>query len=142
MVGRQLAGSRIGIIGYGSIGAALSRESAKALGMAVLVADPFAKVDDTSIEHVSLEDLLGRSDYVVCLAIANEATENLIGQAALARMQKHAFFINLSRGKTSLTRAALAAALRENRIAGAAMDVGRALDQRCRARSWQNYLRM
>ena len=55
-------------------------------------------------------------------------TENLIGQAALARMQPHAFFINLSRGNL-VDEAALAAALRENRIAGAAMDVGRALDQ-------------
>ena len=75
-----------------------------------------------------LDDLLGRSDFVVCLAVANEQTENLIGQAALARMQPHAFFINLSRGNL-VDEAALAAALRENRIAGAAMDVGRALDQ-------------
>ena len=71
---------------------------------------------------------LAASDYVVCLAIANEATENLIGTAALARMQTHAFFINLSRGNL-VDEAALAAALRENRIAGAAMDVGRAPDQ-------------
>ena len=96
--------------------------------MTVLVADPFATVDDAGIEHVSLEDLLGRADYVVCLAVANEQTENLIGQAALARMQPHAFFINLSRGNL-VDEAALTAALRENRIAGAAMDVGRALDQ-------------
>ena len=68
------------------------------------------------------------SDFVVCLAVANEQTENLIGQAALARMQRHAFFINLSRGNL-VDEAALSAALRENRIAGAAMDVGRALDQ-------------
>jgi len=65
---------------------------------------------------------------VVCLAVANEQTENLIGQAALERMQPHAFFINLSRGNL-VDEAGLAAALRENRIAGAAMDVGRALDQ-------------
>ena len=75
-----------------------------------------------------LDDLLGRADYVVCLAIANEQTENLIGPAALARMQPHAFFINLSRGNL-VDEAALAAALRENRIAGAAIDVGRAPDQ-------------
>jgi D-3-phosphoglycerate dehydrogenase len=127
VMGRQLAGSRLGIIGYGSIGRNLA-PVAKALGMTVLIADPFATIDDSAIEHVSLEDLLGRSDYVICLAVANEQTENLIGQAALARMQKHAFFINLSRGNL-VDEAALAAALRENRIAGAAMDVGRALDQ-------------
>jgi D-3-phosphoglycerate dehydrogenase / 2-oxoglutarate reductase len=127
MMGRQLAGSRLGIIGYGSIGRYLARIGV-ALGMEVLVADPFATVNDEGITQVSLEDLLGRSDYVVCLAVANERTENLIGQAALAQMQPHAFFINLSRGNL-VDEAALAAALREHRIAGAAMDVGRALDQ-------------
>jgi D-3-phosphoglycerate dehydrogenase / 2-oxoglutarate reductase len=127
MMGRQLAGGRLGIIGYGSIGRHLAAVT-KSLGMTVLVADPFASVDDADIEHVSLEDLLGRADYVVCLAVANEKTENLIGQAALARMQPHAFFINLSRGNL-VDETALAAALRENRIAGAAVDVGRARDQ-------------
>jgi D-3-phosphoglycerate dehydrogenase len=127
MMGRQLAGSRLGIIGYGSIGSYLA-PVAKSLGMTVLVADPFVTVDDADIEHVSLEDLLERADYVVCLAVANERTENLIGQAALARMQPHAFFINLSRGNL-VDEAALTAALRENRIAGAAIDVGRARDQ-------------
>jgi D-3-phosphoglycerate dehydrogenase len=127
VMGRQLAGSRLGIIGYGSIGRTLAAV-AKALGMAVLVADPFATLEDAGIEHVSLEDLLGRADYVICLAVANEQTENLIGHAALARMQPHGFFINLSRGNL-VDEAALAAALRENRIAGAAMDVGRARDQ-------------
>jgi D-3-phosphoglycerate dehydrogenase len=127
IMGRQLAGSRLGIIGYGSIGRYLA-DVARVLGMEVLVADPYASVAAAGIQHVPLDDLLCRADYVVCLAVANEQTENLIGQAALARMQKHAFFINLSRGNL-VDEAALAAALRENRIAGAAMDVGRALDQ-------------
>jgi len=127
VMGRQLAGSRLGIIGYGSIGRALA-PIAKALGMQVLVADPFVTIDDADIKHLPLDDLLGRAEYVVCLAVANEQTENLIGQAALARMQPHAFFINLSRGNLVDERA-LADALREGRIAGAAMDVGRAPDQ-------------
>ena len=127
MMGRQLAGSRIGIIGYGSIGRYLA-EVAKVLRMEVLVADPFVTISDAAIRHVALDDLLAASDYVVCLAIANEQTENLIGASALARMQKHAVFINLSRGNL-VDEAALAVALRENRIAGAAMDVGRAPDQ-------------
>ena len=126
-MGRQLAGSRLGIIGYGSIGRYLA-PVAKSLGMTVLVADPFVTVDDSDIEHACLEDILARADYVVCLAVANEQTENLIGQAALARMRPHAFFINLSRGNL-VDEAALTAALRENRIAGAAIDVGRARDQ-------------
>ncbi|WP_063689172.1 hydroxyacid dehydrogenase [Bradyrhizobium stylosanthis] len=126
-MGRQLAGSRIGIIGYGSIGRYLA-EIAKVMRMEVLVADPFAEISDSAIRHVSLDELLAASDFVVCLAIANEQTENLIGDAALARMQKHAVFVNLSRGNL-VDEAALAKALRENRIAGAAMDVGRAPDQ-------------
>jgi D-3-phosphoglycerate dehydrogenase len=127
IMGRQLAGSRLGIIGYGSIGRYLA-DIAKVLGMEILIADPFATVSEQGLEHVPLDDLLARSDFVVCLAVANEQTENLIGQAALARMPPHAFFINLSRGNL-VDEAALSAALRENRIAGAAMDVGRALDQ-------------
>jgi D-3-phosphoglycerate dehydrogenase len=125
--GRQLAGSRLGIIGYGSIGRYLA-QIARVLGMEVLIADPFATVGEQGLQHVPLDDLLARSDFVVCLAVANEQTENLIGQAALALMQRHAFFINLSRGNL-VDEAALSAALRENCIAGAAMDVGRALDQ-------------
>jgi D-3-phosphoglycerate dehydrogenase / 2-oxoglutarate reductase len=127
VMGRQLSGSRIGIIGYGSIGRHLA-PLARALGMEVLVADPFVTIDDPDISHVPLNDLLGRADYVVCLAIANEQTEKLIGAVALLRMQEHACFINLSRGNL-VDETALAAALRDGRIAGAAMDVGRAPDQ-------------
>jgi len=127
IMGRQLAGSRLGIIGYGSIGRYLA-DIAKVLGMEILIADPFATVSEQGLQHVPLDDLLARSDFVVCLAVANEQTENLIGQVALARMPPHAFFINLSRGNL-VDETALSAALRENRIAGAAMDVGRALDQ-------------
>ncbi|WP_050385416.1 NAD(P)-dependent oxidoreductase [Bradyrhizobium pachyrhizi] len=127
VMGRQLAGSTIGIIGYGSIGRYFAG-IAKVLGMNVLVADPFVTPDDAAIAHLPLDDLLARADYIVCLAIANVQTENLIGQAALARMPKHAFFINLSRGNL-VDEAALSAALRDGRIAGAAMDVGRAPDQ-------------
>jgi D-3-phosphoglycerate dehydrogenase / 2-oxoglutarate reductase len=126
-MGRQLAGSRLGILGYGHIGRHLAG-IAKTLGMQVMVADPFVTISDPDIRHVPLDDCLLRADYVVCLAVANEATENLIGAAALARMPPHAFFINLSRGNL-VDEAALAAALRDKRIAGAAMDVGRARDQ-------------
>src|SRR5580698_130955 len=127
VMGRQLSGSRLGIIGYGSIGRNLA-PIAQSIGMEVLVADPHATVEHPGIAQVALDDLLARSDYVVCLAIANEETENLINASALARMQAHAFFINLSRGNL-VDEAALAAALRDKRIAGAALDVGRARDQ-------------
>ncbi len=71
--------------------------------------------------------MLAHSDYVVCLAIANEETENLMDAAAFARMKPESFFINMSRGNL-VDEAALAKALSEGRIAGAALDVGRAAD--------------
>jgi D-3-phosphoglycerate dehydrogenase len=126
-VGRQLAGSTVGIIGYGRI----SRELAPllaAMGMTVLVTDPYAQVDDRRLIKLPLERLLGRADYVICLAIASEETENLMNAAAFARMKPDAFFINMSRGNL-VDEAALAQVLHEGRIAGAAMDVGRAPDQ-------------
>ena len=126
-MGRQLAGSTLGIIGYGSIGRALAPVAA-VLGMTVLVADPHAVIDDARVKHVSLDSLLTESDHVVCLAVATEATENLIDAAAFARMKRDAVFINVSRGNL-VDEAALAFALRTGIIAGAAMDVGRAPDQ-------------
>jgi D-3-phosphoglycerate dehydrogenase / 2-oxoglutarate reductase len=126
-MGRQLAGATAGIIGYGSIGRYLA-PILSALGMDVLVADPFATVSGPNIRHVPLDNLLNRSDFVICLAIANEQTENLLGAREFAAMQPHAVFINLSRGDL-VNEMALADALTSKRIAGAALDVGRALDQ-------------
>ena len=126
-MGRQLASSTLGIIGYGAIGRQLAPLAA-ALGMTVLIADPYAAVEDARFAHVSFEDLLARSDYVLCLAVATEETENLMGRDAFARMKPSAFFLNLSRGNL-VDEAALAAALSDGTIAGAALDVGRAPDQ-------------
>jgi D-3-phosphoglycerate dehydrogenase len=126
-VGRQLGGSTAGIIGYGRIARALAPVLAT-LGMTVLVSDPYAQVDDQRFVKLPLDDLLGRADYVICLAIANEETENLMNEAAFARMKPDAFFVNMSRGNL-VDEAALSKALTEGRIAGAAMDVGRAPDQ-------------
>ncbi len=126
-MGRQLAGTTIGIIGYGAIGRAVAPLAA-AMGMRVLICDPHVTIDDANFRQVDLPTLLAESDHVVCLAIAIEATENLINAAALARMRRDAVFINVSRGNL-VDEAALAAALTEGRIAGAALDVGRAPDQ-------------
>jgi D-3-phosphoglycerate dehydrogenase len=125
--GRQLRGSTIGIIGYGAIGRRLA-ELAQFMGMAVLVSDPHQPNVAPGQRLVGLDELLGAADFVVCLAIANEATENLMNEAAFARMRPDACFLNLSRGNL-VDEAALARALSSGRIAGAAMDVGRAPDQ-------------
>ncbi len=126
-LGRQLSGTTIGLIGYGSIGRALA-PIAQALGMSVLIADPYVTVTDSGFHQVSLQTLLAGSDHVVCLAVATEATENLMDEAAFALMKPTAVFINVSRGNL-VDEAALTAALVEGRIAGAALDVGRAPDQ-------------
>jgi D-3-phosphoglycerate dehydrogenase len=126
-MGRQLKGAALGIIGYGLIGQRLG-ELGLALGMKVLVTDPHKRAAEPGIEQVSLADLLARADFVVCLAVANEETENLMNDAAFAHMRPNAYFINLSRGNL-VDEAALARALDDERIAGAALDVGRAPDQ-------------
>ncbi len=126
-MGRQLSGTTIGIIGYGAIGRAVAPLAAS-LGMQVLISDPHVTVEDSRFQQVELATLLAQSDHVVCLAVANEATENLIDAGAFATMRRDAVFINVSRGNL-VDEAALAAAIREKKIAGVALDVGRAPDQ-------------
>jgi D-3-phosphoglycerate dehydrogenase len=116
----------LGIIGYGAIGRRLA-ELGRALDMRVLVADPYAQAQ-APLRHVELATLLAESDFVVCLAVANEETENLLDATALARMKSTAYLVNVSRGNL-VDEAALADALRNGAIAGCAMDVGRAPDQ-------------
>src|SRR5437762_12997901 len=122
-MGKELRGSTLGIIGYGAIGREVSRIG-KALGMRVLVNDPYVK----DVEQTSFDELLRRSDYVVPLAVATAETENLMNAAAFAKMKPGAYFINVSRGNL-VDEAALEAALDSGRLAGCAMDVGRAPDQ-------------
>jgi D-3-phosphoglycerate dehydrogenase len=126
-IGRQLEGSTLGLIGYGVIAKHLAK-LATAFGMTILACDPFKQIADPGVSQVSLEALLEAADFVVCLAVATDATENLMNADAFARMRRDAFFINLSRGNL-VDEAALMAALDAKRIAGAAMDVGRAPDQ-------------
>ncbi len=126
-IGRQLKGSTVGIIGYGVIAEYLA-PLCVALGMTVLISDPFKQVAVAGIQQVEFDELLARSDFVICLAIANEQTENLMNSAAFAQMKPTAYFINLSRGNL-VDETALAEALDNKRIAGAALDVGRAPDQ-------------
>jgi len=127
-MGRQLKGATLGIMGYGAIGEYLGQLGI-ALGMTVLVSDPFKTIAAPGLRQVELPDLLSQSDYVVCLVVANEKTENLMNAAAFARMKRSAFFVNLSRGNL-VDETALEAALDAKQIAGAAMDVGRAQDQK------------
>jgi len=122
-MGRELRGSTLGVIGYGAIGRELVRV-ARALGMRVLINDPY--VND--VEQLPVDELLAESDYVVPLAVATAETENLMGEEQFRKMKRGAFFINVSRGNL-VDEAALVRALDSGRIAGCALDVGRAPDQ-------------
>ena len=126
-MGRELRGATLGLIGYGQISPYLCR-LALPFGMRVLVSDPYATVADAALEQVLFRELLGAADYVVCLAVANEETENLMNEAAFAAMKPGAYFINPSRGNL-VDEAALLRALDSGRLAGCALDVGRAPDQ-------------
>ena len=126
-MGRQLRGSTLGVIGYGQIGRYLA-DAGLALGMRVLIHDPLAKVTNPALVKSSLPELLVGSDYVVCLAIASAATENLMNAEAFRQMRPSAFFVNASRGEL-VDESALARALDEGWIAGCALDVGRDPDQ-------------
>lgn len=122
-MGRELKGSTLGVIGYGAIGREVCRLG-RALGMRVLVNDPYVK----DVQQTALEELLRESDFVVPLAVASAETENLIGKNAFSTMKRGACLINVSRGNL-VDEAALEAALDAGHLAGCAMDVGRAPDQ-------------
>ncbi|HEY0823263.1 MAG TPA: NAD(P)-dependent oxidoreductase [Ramlibacter sp.] len=126
-MGRELRGSTLGVIGYGAIGRRLC-DIGHALGMRVLVADPFARVEDPHLTQAALEELLPQADFVVCLAPATPATENMMDARRFAACKPGAFFVNASRGEL-VDEAALSRALDDGRLAGCALDVGRAPDQ-------------
>jgi D-3-phosphoglycerate dehydrogenase len=127
VMGPELKGATLGLIGYGRIGRCLV-ELALAFGMRVLVCDPYCRVERTDVGQVGMDELLAEADHVVCLAVANAQTENLIDAGVFRRMKRSAFFINPSRGNL-VDEAALLAALDQGLIAGCALDVGRADDQ-------------
>jgi len=127
--GRQVAGKVAGIIGHGAIGSYLSR-LLDALGLTVLVHDPFVDASTVPHELAELDDLLSRSDVVFPLAPGDrDDTTGLIGADALARMKPGSTLINVSRGEL-LDEAAVAAALDSGHLAAVGLDVGQAADQR------------
>jgi D-3-phosphoglycerate dehydrogenase len=127
VVGRELRGSTLGVIGFGQIGQHVST-LALAFGMRVLVntLPPFNGSD--ALVPTDLPVLLAQSDFVVCLAPANDQTENLMDAQAFASMQPGAFFINASRGEL-VDEDALLQVLDSGHLGGCALDVGRAPDQ-------------
>jgi glyoxylate reductase len=120
MLGTSLAGKQLGIIGAGRIGRAVA-DRAGAFGMRVAVHSR-RQVDWPEAEWMSFDRLLATSDVVSLHVPLTADTRKLIDQRALARMKRTAYLVNTTRGAV-VDEAALAWALREHLIAGAALDV-------------------
>ncbi|MCS7145086.1 MAG: NAD(P)-dependent oxidoreductase [Nitrososphaerota archaeon] len=125
LMGQELSGKTLGIIGLGRIGSVVAR-IAHAIGMRVLVYDveKFSPeyLARFGAEQVGLERLLSESDYVSIHTPLTEETKLMIGERELRMMKKTAFLINTARGQV-VDEEALKVALKEGWIAGAALDV-------------------
>jgi phosphoglycerate dehydrogenase-like enzyme len=123
---RELAGAVLGLVGLGSIGVAVARH-AHELGMAVIATreHPEKKAPEY-VEKVfataDLDKLLAESDWVLLAAPVTAETRGLMDENRLSRMKPDAYLINVGRGSL-VDEKALTSALREKRIAGAALDV-------------------
>jgi (S)-sulfolactate dehydrogenase len=124
--GREVAGKTLGIIGFGDIGRLVAR-LARGLDMHVVATDPLLPPDapawaETGVAPRGLESLLAESDAVTLHVPLLPATRHLIDAVRIASMRPGAVLVNTARGGV-VDEPALAAALRERRLAGAALDV-------------------
>lgn len=117
---RDLAGSRLGIVGYGALGKSVAKLGL-AFGMEVCVYNRSA-IDDPQVTAVSLAELLQTADVVTLHLPLTPQTCNMIGCEQLASMKPTALLINTARGGL-VDEAALAQALTSGQIAGAGFDV-------------------
>jgi len=122
----ELRGRTLGIVGLGNIGTEVARCCTQAFRMRVLAYDPYVPAEKAAQVGAEWVRDLGRiwreSDFVSVHAELNDETRGMVDAAALAAMRPQAYLINTARGPI-VSSAALAAALREKRIAGAALDV-------------------
>jgi D-3-phosphoglycerate dehydrogenase len=118
----EVRGKTLGIVGYGNIGSQLSN-LAEAMGMRVIFHDLTDRLRHGNTEPVdTLQDLLAQSDVVSLHVPETPVTHGMIGEAEIRAMKKGAYLINNSRG-TVVDLDALAAALKDRHLAGAAVDV-------------------
>lgn len=121
MVFNELSGKTWGIAGLGSIGRRVA-QVACAFGCRVVYFSASGRTYDTPYERVSFDELLEQSDIISIHAPLNEKTENLFDDEAFDKMKSSAFLLNLGRGPI-VNAHALTKALKENKLAGAALDV-------------------
>jgi len=125
LIGQQLEGKQLGLLGFGAIGRATAAR-ARPLGMQIAAYDPGIPHDaprwQTEARRLTFEELLATSDVLSLHLPLDEETRGVLGAAALQRIKPGAILINTARGGI-VDEHALASALREGRLAGAALDV-------------------
>jgi D-3-phosphoglycerate dehydrogenase len=123
-MGVELTGKTLGVIGAGNIGSIVC-DRARGLKMKVVAFDPFLgqeKADQMGVEKVELEELFGRADFITLHVPLTDQTRNILSREAIARLKPGVRIVNCARGGL-VDEEALAEALREGRVAGAAFDV-------------------
>ena len=123
-MGVELYGKTLGVVGCGNIGSIVA-DLGLGLRMKVVAFDPFLSPEramEIGVEKVELAELLGRSDFITLHTPLTDRTRNILSEAAFARLKPGVRIINCARGGL-IDEAALAAALQDGRVAGAALDV-------------------
>jgi len=122
--GAELRGRVLGLIGAGRIGGEVAKRC-RAFGMRVLAYDPYltdGRAEDLSIERATLDEVVEGADVLSLHVPLTDETRGIIDAAALARMKKGSFLVNVARGGV-VDEAALATSLAEGHTGGAALDV-------------------
>jgi phosphoglycerate dehydrogenase-like enzyme len=119
-VGTGLHGATLGLLGLGNVGRDVC-VLAEPFGVRVIACDPYV-APLAGVELVDLDTLLAESDFLVVSCPLNDETFHLLDAGRIARMKPTAFLVNIARGPI-VDQAALTEALRERRLAGAALDV-------------------
>lgn len=126
MLGTRVTGKTLGLVGFGRIGRAVAARARQGFHMRVLFHDPYASDADAAAlgaeRRATVEDVLTESDFVSLHCPATPETHHLMNAQRLGTMRRDAFLVNTARGDV-VDEAALVQALRERRIAGAALDV-------------------
>ena len=124
-MGSELREKTLGLLGLGKIGFEVARIASQGLKMRVIADDPLVtaeRAEQAGAELVDLDTLLAQSDFLSVHVPLNDKTRGVIGAAELARMKKGARLVNVARGGI-IDEQALADAVREGHIGGAAIDV-------------------
>jgi len=124
LLGSELRGKTLGIIGLGRIGVEVAKR-ANAFGMTVLANDPMASPElenSLNLRMVNREEILELSDFISLHVALTPQTQNMIDEAAIQKMKPGVRIINCARGEL-IMETVLAAALQSGKVAGAALDV-------------------